>query len=353
MQLLDMYVIVLPSLHQAGFHPSLFDLLALVGIGGILGWLLFRVPRHRQPFPDARPAPRRLDQAYELATMARVNPTRTPSGILTFFGGLILLAVFAFLVVWWVRGTGKGDVLGNKRGAARYEARKKLEDQHHAQLTTLGWVDKAKGIAHVPVEDAMKLTLTELKGRKVEASTVKVEPPLPVVVPDPNSTEPPPSPMPSAPQGADTMRFDVVKAAATPTPPPAPALEAAPKPAATPAPKPAATPAPVPPAATPAPKPPATPVPAPPAATPPPKPPATPIPAPPTATPAPKPAATPAPSTPAPAPPAPPAATPPSPAPATPPPAPATPAPAAASNPPPPVNLTPQLSPVSNSPTAP
>ena len=39
MQILDMYVIVLPALHRTGFHPSLFDLFSFVGIGGILGWV--------------------------------------------------------------------------------------------------------------------------------------------------------------------------------------------------------------------------------------------------------------------------------------------------------------------------
>lgn len=42
MQLVDIYVIVLPALHKGGVSPSIFDLLSVVGIGGILGWLFFR-----------------------------------------------------------------------------------------------------------------------------------------------------------------------------------------------------------------------------------------------------------------------------------------------------------------------
>ena len=37
--------------------------------------------------------------------MARSNPTRTPSGIMTFLGGLVLLALFALLIVWWIGST--------------------------------------------------------------------------------------------------------------------------------------------------------------------------------------------------------------------------------------------------------
>ena len=43
MQLLDIYVIVLPSLHPTGFSPSILDVFSLVGIGGILGWLFLRI----------------------------------------------------------------------------------------------------------------------------------------------------------------------------------------------------------------------------------------------------------------------------------------------------------------------
>ena len=41
MQLVDVYVIVLPVLHRTGVVFSIFDLSAVVGIGGILGWLFF------------------------------------------------------------------------------------------------------------------------------------------------------------------------------------------------------------------------------------------------------------------------------------------------------------------------
>ncbi|MEP6667573.1 MAG: hypothetical protein ABJF10_00385 [Chthoniobacter sp.] len=42
MQLIDIYVVVLPALHRTGFSPSIFDLTSLAAVGGILGWLFFR-----------------------------------------------------------------------------------------------------------------------------------------------------------------------------------------------------------------------------------------------------------------------------------------------------------------------
>jgi hypothetical protein len=215
--------------------------------------------------------------------MARENPTRTPTGILTFLGGLVVLAIFALLVVYWVRSEAPGDDITARRNEDRKKARVELQKNHEQQLQTTGWIDKAKGVAHVPVADAMKLALVELQAKTAGPSTVKVEPPLAIPPADPNAGPQAPV-VPSAPFGANTVTFAPFPIAAAATPaaakPAQPVTSEAPAPA-----KPAATPVP----ATPVPKPaPATPAPA---------------------TPAPKPAATPAPATPAPAaPPAPPAA---------------------------------------------
>ena len=58
LQMIDMYVIVLPVLHPLGFAPSslILDLAALLGIGGVLVWLFFRVlgSSHLFPLRDPR-----------------------------------------------------------------------------------------------------------------------------------------------------------------------------------------------------------------------------------------------------------------------------------------------------------
>jgi hypothetical protein len=51
MQLLDVYVIVLPAFHPSGLSLSPFDLSAVLGIGGILGWLFFRNLGQSHLFP--------------------------------------------------------------------------------------------------------------------------------------------------------------------------------------------------------------------------------------------------------------------------------------------------------------
>ncbi len=55
MQLVDMYVVVLPMLHRTGFHPSILDLLPLVGIGGTLAFVYLRIAAKSPLFPVRDP----------------------------------------------------------------------------------------------------------------------------------------------------------------------------------------------------------------------------------------------------------------------------------------------------------
>ena len=254
--------------------------------------------------------------------------TRTPNGFLVFIGSLIAVLIVAIIFTASIANGPRPEDLDKKRAELRLAVRAKLDKEAHDLLTTAAWVDKAKGLVRAPVESVLASTATELAAKKPAPSQVKVEPPLPMPVIDPNSSEPPPPALPSAPQGADTVRFPALPLTSVE---PVPATAPAPPPVAPPASSPA-TPAQNP--APPAPKP-ATTIPAPTAPPPAPAAPA-PAPPPPPAAPAPAPAPpAPAPAAPAPAPAAPaPAPAAPAPAPAAPAPAPAAPAPApAASNP--------------------
>ena len=55
MQLLDMYVIVLPALHGTGVHLSILDFLPLIGIGGTLAFFYLRIIGHTSLFPVRDP----------------------------------------------------------------------------------------------------------------------------------------------------------------------------------------------------------------------------------------------------------------------------------------------------------
>src|SRR5215217_6615991 len=132
-----------------------------------------------------------------MATPA-ANPTRTPTGILTFLGGLLLLALFAAIIVFWISAKGANNNIDQKRAAARIQTRETLAKENQGKLVGEGWVDKNKGIARISIADAMALTLDDLKSKQVTPSSMKVEAPLPIPAADPNSKEPPTPALPSA-----------------------------------------------------------------------------------------------------------------------------------------------------------
>jgi hypothetical protein len=187
--------------------------------------------------------------------MPSINSQRPPSGSGTFALGIIGLAVFAAVVVGWIKWTAKADDVNDERAAARIKKREELQAAWAAKLHSAAWVDKEKGVVQVPIDDAIRVVAAELKAKAVAKSEVKVPPPLLAPPVDPKSTEPPPPALPSAPQGADMIQFS---GAAPEPPPPAPAPAAPAAPAGTP---PATTPPPAAPT-------PAAPTPAPPAAAP-------------------------------------------------------------------------------------
>ena len=184
--------------------------------------------------------------------MASINSQRAPSSLATFLLGIVCLAVFAALVVTWAKMKApKVDAVEAERGAARLQKRMDLEKEWAGKLQTAAWINKEKGEVQVPIEEAMKVVAVELKGKKIAKTEVKIPPTPPPPVVDPKSTEPPPLPLPSAPQGADLIHFidstapapvppvATPPAPAPPTPAPVPAIpapaippvpEAAPKP---------------------------------------------------------------------------------------------------------------------------
>lgn len=132
-----------------------------------------------------------------------------PSGFGTFVWALFFFFIFALLVVVGVRSAGTSEGYEDKRAAFRVKVHDDRAKDDHEKLTTAGWVDQAKGVARIPIADAKKIALNELKAKKPAPSSVKLEPPLPMPVIDPKATEPPPPALPSAPQGADTISFPV------------------------------------------------------------------------------------------------------------------------------------------------
>lgn len=161
------------------------------------------------------------------------SPRHPSSGFSTLIWALFFFVIFALLIVGVTRWAGQSQGLNDPRAEGRLKVREEQAKDDHEKLTTAGWVDQAKGIVRLPIADAKRLVLADLKAKKPAPSSVPIEPLLPMPVLDPNAAEPPPSPLPSAPQGSDTLSL----AALTARPPEsAPVVPGTPAPATSPAP---------------------------------------------------------------------------------------------------------------------
>lgn len=108
----------------------------------------------------------------------------------TWVGVVLLFAFFGLLTLVVLRAAPRGNDYEKKRAKARAEKLDAAQKENLAALTTYGWVDKTKGIARIPINDAMKLTLAELAEKKPAAAG-------PIVAASP-SAAPQSSPTPSA-----------------------------------------------------------------------------------------------------------------------------------------------------------
>src|SRR6478752_7328022 len=83
---------------------------------------------------------------------------------------VLVFAFFALLVFVLLKASPRGNTYEKKRAEARL---KKLEDaqkENLAALTTYAWVDKTKGVARIPINDAMQIMLRELPDKKPTAA---------------------------------------------------------------------------------------------------------------------------------------------------------------------------------------
>jgi hypothetical protein len=141
--------------------------------------------------------------------MANNSDRQQPSGFRTFVWAIFFFFVFALVIVILVRSTGSAETYEDKRATERRTVREETIKDAQTRLASAAMVDQAKGVVRIPIEEAKKAVLAELKSRPVGPSAVKVDPWLPMPPPaDPNAAEPPPPALTSAPQGADTIRFE-------------------------------------------------------------------------------------------------------------------------------------------------
>src|ERR1043166_2786690 len=159
--------------------------------------------------------------------------TRSRAPLSTWLGVVLLFALFGVIVLAIIGPSPRGSDYEETRAKNRVENLKTLREEADKALTTYGWMDKNKGVARIPVERAMELTVADLAKQKPAPAGPIAAPAAEVTAP---ASPAPASPVPAGSPQAGAAQPVVSPAAQTPTSPsPAPqsspAAPASPSPA--------------------------------------------------------------------------------------------------------------------------
>jgi hypothetical protein len=88
----------------------------------------------------------------------------------TWVGIVLVFAFFGLLAFVALKASPRGNTYEQKRARTRAEKLDAAQKENLAALTTYGWVDKSKGVARIPINDAMQLMLVELAEKKPTAA---------------------------------------------------------------------------------------------------------------------------------------------------------------------------------------
>jgi len=113
-------------------------------------------------------------------SLRQIAHSRAP--LSAWLGTILLFLLFGAIVLALVGPAPRTDDYEQNRAKKRYETLKGLREQDAKALGSYEVVDKAQGTAHIPIERAMELTLTEL-GQKKPAAAYAIATPAPVAAP--------------------------------------------------------------------------------------------------------------------------------------------------------------------------
>ena len=158
--------------------------------------------------------------------------TRAPFS--TWLGIVCLFVLFGLIVLAVIGPSPRTSDYEEARAKKRMEKLKALHEETQKELTTYAWVDKNKGVARIPIDRAMAVTVSDLAQKKPA-------PAGPIATPAVQAAPAGTSPAPAVPQGA-AVSSSPAEAAAKAGPPSA--MAASPSPATQPSPQAPASPAP-------------------------------------------------------------------------------------------------------------
>src|SRR6266446_5566529 len=123
----------------------------------------------------------------------------SPAPFSTWLGIVCLFVVFGVIVLAVIGPSPRGSDYEQTRAQKRMERLKTLREESQKDLTTYAWVDKNKGVARIPIDRAMELTVAELAQKKLA-------PAGPIATPAAQTSPAGASPAPAAPQQPGTAQ---------------------------------------------------------------------------------------------------------------------------------------------------
>ena len=143
----------------------------------------------------------------EPESLRQVAYSRAP--LSTWLGIVLLFTLFGMIVLAVMGPAPRGSDYEETRAKKRAEILKTTRDEAAKALTTYGWIDKNKGIAHVPIDRAMELAVAELAQKKPA-------PAGPIATPEPQAAAAPASPAPASPAPGAPPQTSPAQPAASP-----------------------------------------------------------------------------------------------------------------------------------------
>jgi len=137
----------------------------------------------------------------------------SPTPFSTWLGIVCIFVLFGVIVLAVIGPSPRGSDYEQTRAQKRMERLKALHEENQKELATYTWVDKNKGVARIPIDHAMELTVADLARKKPA-------PAGPIATPGTQQAPAGASPAPAAaPQGAPPSSSPA-EAAAKAGPPP-------------------------------------------------------------------------------------------------------------------------------------
>src|SRR4030095_13536488 len=100
----------------------------------------------------------------ETQSAHRIAYTRAPFS--TWLGVVCLFVLFGLIVIALIGPSPRTSDYEETREKKRMERLKTLQEESQKELTTYAWVDKSKGVARIPIDRAMEVTLADLAQKK-------------------------------------------------------------------------------------------------------------------------------------------------------------------------------------------